>query len=378
MSLSEKLQYYALKQQLKRYHDKEVHDLEFKYAKIIVQLMREKKKVHQSMFDRYCNQMDQLNQSLFAAMVRENTKRTLDHYKHSMARYQGRAKYKNNKMKVEIPALNPLLLNDQQQNENAENAENEKLISPPKSGSVPVTDAEKIVHVKTPPLAMQFIFNCDPTSPQKASFEQVRQTLDDQKSADKADAMDVLLQAIESLERESRDSLGSTQSTQSSERFDDEDEDAEMNSNSNVNVKEEADDEEEEEEEDDDDDFDIERVAVGGSSRSSQWTREGDGFACNVCGKVLRRAYDIKRHIQCVHNDERPHKCDECGTRFKLGFHLKEHKLTHLAVRPFKCYFCERRFTRKRDITKHCKRMHKTQFAAIEDKHEQLNSPALF
>ena len=94
----------------------------------------------------------------------------------------------------------------------------------------------------------------------------------------------------------------------------------------------------------------------------TQWIKTGDGFACKICKKVLRRAYDIKRHIQCVHHNERPYKCGECGSKFKLAFHLKEHQLTHLAVRPFKCYYCNRRFTRKRDITKHCKRMHKKQF----------------
>ena len=84
-----------------------------------------------------------------------------------------------------------------------------------------------------------------------------------------------------------------------------------------------------------------------------------NGFACRICHKVLARAYDIKRHIKCVHGDERPYKCDECGSSFKLQFHLKEHKVIHLSVRPFKCHFCDRRFSRKRDIAKHCKRRHK-------------------
>jgi len=97
----------------------------------------------------------------------------------------------------------------------------------------------------------------------------------------------------------------------------------------------------------------------------AMYTEVESGFACNLCNKVLARAYDIHRHIKCVHSEYRPYSCDVCGRKFKLSFQLKEHSIIHNAEKAHRCHFCAKRFRRKRDIKKHCVRRHSQQWRQL-------------
>jgi len=55
-------------------------------------------------------------------------------------------------------------------------------------------------------------------------------------------------------------------------------------------------------------------VWVGGASES-----------CPACRKMFRRRSDLKRHVRCVHERDRPFSCEYCAMRFGLRSNLKKH-----------------------------------------------------
>ena len=58
-------------------------------------------------------------------------------------------------------------------------------------------------------------------------------------------------------------------------------------------------------------------------------------FYCGVCQKPGNKKQDIERHIESVHIQTNPFKCDICGsllkTRKSLQIHLRRHKNDSIA-----------------------------------------------
>ena len=72
---------------------------------------------------------------------------------------------------------------------------------------------------------------------------------------------------------------------------------------------------------------------------------------CSDCGKTLRDQQCLKSHIINIHTSEKPHKCEECGKKFKMGPNLTVHKLTHTG--RYSCDNCKTRFHSKVELQKH-------------------------
>lgn len=63
-------------------------------------------------------------------------------------------------------------------------------------------------------------------------------------------------------------------------------------------------------------------------------------YTCDICGKVFRHRYSLKRHSR-AHTNETPFHCKLCGKRFKFPQNLRRHDtVAHKGVKPFKCDIC--------------------------------------
>ena len=69
---------------------------------------------------------------------------------------------------------------------------------------------------------------------------------------------------------------------------------------------------------------------------------------CVYCGKLIMGTY-MKRHIGQHHssNDDKRHKCDDCGKGFTNKHHLLDHKNIHTGEKPYKCKHCSACFASK-------------------------------
>ena len=110
---------------------------------------------------------------------------------------------------------------------------------------------------------------------------------------------------------------------------------------------------------------------------------------CEYCNKVFYKLYNYKRHL-LIHNNEYPYKCDYCSHKFKDQSNYRKHiklcshqndEKTHvtmnaqeqqqmnsstLKIYKYKCDFCEKRFYKKFNLTRHMN-MHKLNCAKVED-----------
>lgn len=104
-------------------------------------------------------------------------------------------------------------------------------------------------------------------------------------------------------------------------------------------------------------------------------------YICQYCGKEFLRLNSIKRHvqvchsghrIQCpickkflkghltehmrVHEQARPHVCNDCGQRFTQSTQLTVHKRSHTGDRPYMCRICNRPFSHSNALMLHIRR----------------------
>ncbi|WKX95216.1 hypothetical protein Q1695_012013 [Nippostrongylus brasiliensis] len=108
-------------------------------------------------------------------------------------------------------------------------------------------------------------------------------------------------------------------------------------------------------------------------------------FVCPHCNKIYNAQSQLKEHIDVVHENLRPFKCEQCGMEFGRAGGLRRHDMmvhqqrthacpyegcdhpgykctkalaahirsVHTLDRPFACLFCERTFVRKNDLKVH-------------------------
>lgn len=69
------------------------------------------------------------------------------------------------------------------------------------------------------------------------------------------------------------------------------------------------------------------------------------------CGRLFRRKYNLKSHIQ-THLCDRPHVCEHCEATFVRPHDLKRHELCHKSTRQFVCP-CGKSFTRMDAMQRH-------------------------
>ena len=335
-NIADRMQYYSLKKRLKEEHEKKLHNLELNYANIIVQLMREKERVHKEMQNAFYNQLEQINKMMFESLFRNAVKQ---HYSQSsiINRNTNNANDKRNISTNKNSNTNtnnndtqsrPILIGHTLALSNATTPESIlparllPTIPEIKSASVPTTAT-----INSP--SSQLLIENPPEVAPDIKQEPVSPTTNTQ-----SNALNTLIMAANHVDTKKNNNTSDSDGSYSSDSV--HSSNLKSPNNKPVNIK-----------------------------QVDDYIEVENGFACRICMKVLARAYDIKRHVQCVHGDERPYKCEECGQTFKLQFHLKEHRVIHLSVRPFVCHFCDRRFSRKRDIAKHCKRRHKEEYEEL-------------
>lgn len=83
---------------------------------------------------------------------------------------------------------------------------------------------------------------------------------------------------------------------------------------------------------------------------------EGGGIVkphkCDFCSKRFSRAYDLKMHRH-VHTGEKSFQCNLCDKWFRHLGTLHEHKLTHIEEKRHHCQFCDHKCRSKSNLRKH-------------------------
>ncbi|KAI0968627.1 putative zinc finger protein [Xylaria arbuscula] len=75
-------------------------------------------------------------------------------------------------------------------------------------------------------------------------------------------------------------------------------------------------------------------------------------FICEDCGKVFKRKYNLKSHLQ-THNVEGSYVCEHCNLRFKRENDLNRHYKRHTGERQHKCHGCGKSYARADTLRQH-------------------------
>ncbi|XP_069464095.1 zinc finger protein 124 isoform X4 [Ambystoma mexicanum] len=75
-------------------------------------------------------------------------------------------------------------------------------------------------------------------------------------------------------------------------------------------------------------------------------------YKCFKCEKSFSRKGTLSRHLK-THSGDKPYKCTECPKRFSRKGDLIIHQRKHTGERPFQCTLCKKGFNQKRSLTSH-------------------------
>lgn len=79
-------------------------------------------------------------------------------------------------------------------------------------------------------------------------------------------------------------------------------------------------------------------------------------FHCTLCKASFRKAHYLRIHIDGVHLNKRPNKCDQCDVAYLMSNELRRHKLRNHSTFP--CNFCEKKFALASSLKAHIKTEH--------------------
>lgn len=85
-----------------------------------------------------------------------------------------------------------------------------------------------------------------------------------------------------------------------------------------------------------------------------------DRLPCPHCNETFARPSTLKNHIT-IHSSDKPFKCDECDSRFRIKNLLKQHKQhVHCQTRNYICNQCQKAFKTRQSLRSHMKAVHNT------------------
>ena len=85
-------------------------------------------------------------------------------------------------------------------------------------------------------------------------------------------------------------------------------------------------------------------------------------YCCMIpgCDKAYSSRFNLKRHVETIHQKMKKHQCSECMRWFASKQNLVEHIYTHTGDRPFECTICDQAFRQASQLSLH-KRKHDLQ-----------------
>ena len=82
-------------------------------------------------------------------------------------------------------------------------------------------------------------------------------------------------------------------------------------------------------------------------------------FKCKLCDYKAARNFNLKHHIESVHQGIKAFKCNICGIEFAQNSGLKKHiKSVHERIKPFKCNICDFESAQKAGLKRHIEFVH--------------------
>lgn len=100
-------------------------------------------------------------------------------------------------------------------------------------------------------------------------------------------------------------------------------------------------------------------LSTGSSPRTCP---ERSSISCDQCGLIFGNKGNLTKHIQVVHDKERPYPCQSCDMAFGKRSNLVKHiQLVHKRVRPFACTQCDATFGQRSNLAAHMRTVHERQ-----------------
>ena len=106
-----------------------------------------------------------------------------------------------------------------------------------------------------------------------------------------------------------------------------------------------------------------------------------DNNRCEQCGKCFTRKDNLNKHIKKIHKGRKNHECEHCGKCFRLKTNLSKHcAATHAfeeknnKSQDNRCEECGKCFTRIDNLNKHIKKFHKGRKVHVGRKDHKCDS----
>ncbi|PXF47020.1 hypothetical protein BWQ96_03210 [Gracilariopsis chorda] len=95
---------------------------------------------------------------------------------------------------------------------------------------------------------------------------------------------------------------------------------------------------------------------------SSSASSGSSKYQCSMCPHQFSQRSHLNQHMKTVHAGIRPYSCPvpECPKAFGKRSDLKSHvSSVHDNERPFECEFCDRKFAKKSNLSRHREKLHR-------------------